>query len=147
LIRTNTSQYTHDVGSETAITSLSSFPGAARTPAGQVCQSGATSLGSCQFRIEEGLVTTIASAAGLYARIQVWRANRTNTTARTCGGDSGGTVYQHFSGGGESILGVVSTAYGPDAGTVKGAPCTTGFGFTFWGQGRAVYPGYTPLIN
>jgi hypothetical protein len=148
LIRSDTAQRTHVVGSETATSPLNSFPGAGHTPAGQVCHSGATSLGSCQFTIQANLTTVIAEAGGHFARIQIWRANGTTSTSRACQGDSGGLVYQHFTSGvGETVLGVLSTGNGGSRPGLKGVACTSGFGFTYWGQGRTPFAGYTPLIN
>jgi hypothetical protein len=145
LVRTDTLPTTHAAGSAVNLTSLVSFPGATREPTGSACHSGATSLGYCGFTIEANIRAVIADAQPGYARIQIWRAVRNASTFRVCEGDSGGTVYQHF-GSGEMILGVVSGGWGPEAPSTKGAECFGHLGFVYWGQGRGVFPGYTPLV-
>ncbi|WP_143049882.1 hypothetical protein [Asanoa ishikariensis] len=128
-----------------------SFPGAATLPSQSgavICHSGATSSGDCGFSLQAEIATVTIDldpgAPGRWARFQNWDAVSTNR--QVCGGDSGGPVYTQL-GSGVSMMGVVSTGWGPVAGTVKGQPCNRNLGFVFWGQGRAVFPNYTPRIQ
>jgi hypothetical protein len=147
MIPTDTLPYTYAANSNSALATLRSFPGAARTPTAgtTVCISGATSLGDCGFSMLAGVYTAIFPVGnGYFARWSTWRA--TSGSLQVCQGDSGGTAYSHFGGGGESILGVVSGLYGPAAGSIAGALCARNLHISFWGMARAFDPAFTPII-
>ena len=147
LTHANTLPYTFAAGSNSTVTLLHSYPGPARNPSGTVCFSGATSLGYCGFVVQAQPTTVIGYDGVGYAKITVWHATANSSAIKVCEGDSGGTVYTHISGGGESILGVVSTGWGADRPSVNGASCSANLGFTFWGQGTSTFPGYLPVIG
>src|SRR5262249_4750446 len=147
LITTSSLQYTYKTGTDNDLTALVSFPGASSTPSGTVCHSGATSLGWCGFAVQAQITTDIVKDPdGGYARFQYWPATATSSSPAVCEGDSGGTVFKYYSSAGQSIYGVVSARFGADRNSVKGVSCSADLGFTYWGQGRSVFPNYLPKI-
>ena len=109
----------------------------------------ATSLGACGFSVVanmfDGVIRVKVGITTFYTRLKLYEA--TSTNLKVCAGDSGGTVYSHFSGGGESILGTASAARGFSLPPVNGWSCNSNLLFTYWGQGRAVFSDILPDIT
>jgi hypothetical protein len=149
MILTSTSPYTWAAGSDSALAHLTSYPGPSRTPAGSICLSGAQSWGTCGFQVlAEQYVGPVAEEINnvtYYAKVTYYEA--TSTSLSVCGGDSGGTVYSHFSQGGESILGVATGTRGNVMPSIHGSPCGSNLLFTYWGQALEFYPGFLPNLT